>query len=227
MNMLNLDDDEKVSDVLPVSEFSEDRYVFMATKKGITKKTNLSLFARKWKSGIKAIKLDNDDELIGSAITNGNDEILLASSAGKLIRFSEKKVRSLGRNTRGVTGMRMKKGHQVISLMVADEEKEILCVCENGFGKRTSIDSFRTQNRGGQGVISIKTSERNGNMVASTLVDNNDGIMLISDKGTMIRTSADQIPSISRNTQGVKIITPKEGEKILECVRIDPEEEEE
>ena len=133
----------------------------------------------------------------------------------------------MGRTARGVRGMRIKKDQQIISLMVADNEKEILCVSENGFGKKTPVDDFPTHNRGGQGVISIKTSERNGLMVASTLVDNNDGIMLISDKGTMIRTSAEQIPTISRNTQGVKIITPKEGEKILECVRIDPEDEEE
>jgi len=227
VNMLNLDDDEKVSDILPVDEFSEDRFVFMATRKGTTKKTQLSFFAKKYKSGIKAINLDADDELIGSAITDGNDEILLASSSGKLIRFSEKKVRQMGRTARGVRGMRIKKDQRIISLMVANNAKEILCVSENGFGKRTPVDDFPTHNRGGQGVISIKTSERNGLMVASTLVDNNDGIMLISDKGTMIRTSAKQIPSISRNTQGVKIISPKEGEKILECVRIDPEEEEE
>ena len=227
VNMLNLDDDEKVSDILPVDEFSEDRYVFMATRKGTTKKTQLSFFAKKYKSGIKAINLDADDELIGSAITNGDDEILLASSAGKLIRFSEKKVRPMGRTARGVRGMRIKKDQQIISLMVANNEKEILCVSENGFGKKTPVDDFPTHNRGGQGVISIKTSERNGLMVASTLVDNNDGIMLISDKGTMIRTTAEQIPTISRNTQGVRIITPKEGEKILECVRIDPEDEEE
>ena len=227
VNMLNLDDDEKVSDILPVDEFSEDRFVFMATRKGTTKKTQLSFFAKKYKSGIKAINLDADDELIGSAITNGDDEILLASSAGKLIRFPENKVRPMGRTARGVRGMRIKKDQQIISLMVANNEKEILCVSENGFGKKTSVDDFPTHNRGGQGVISIKTSERNGLMVASTLVDNDDGIMLISDKGTMIRTSAEQIPTISRNTQGVKIITPKEGEKILECVRIDPEEEEE
>ena len=227
VNMLNLDDDEKVSDILPVDEFSEDRYVFMATRNGTTKKTQLSLFAKKYKSGIKAINLDADDELIGSAITNGDDEILLASSAGKLIRFSEKKVRPMGRTARGVRGMRIKKDQKIISLMVANNEKEILCVSENGFGKKTPVDDFPTHNRGGQGVISIKTSDRNGLMVASTLVDNNDGIMLISDKGTMIRTSAEQIPTISRNTQGVKIITPKEGEKILECVRIDPEDEEE
>ena len=223
VNMLNLDDEETVSDILPVDEFSDKKYIFMATKKGVTKKTQLSLFAKKYKSGIKAIKLDADDKLIGTAITDGKDEILLASSAGKLIRFHEKKVRSMGRVARG---MKIKKGQKIISLMVADHTKEILCVSENGFGKKSSIDDFRAQNRGGKGVIAIKTSERNGDMVSATLVNDASSIMLISDKGTMIRTSCNQIPTLTRNTQGVKIITPKEGEKIMECVRIDEEDSE-
>ena len=226
VNMLNLDDEETVSDILPVDEFSDKKYIFMATKKGVTKKTQLSLFAKKYKSGIKAIKLDADDKLIGTAITDGKDEILLASSAGKLIRFHEKKVRSMGRVARGVRGMKIKKGQKIISLMVADHTKEILCVSENGFGKKSSIDDFRSQNRGGKGVIAIKTSERNGDMVSATLVNDTSSIMLISDKGTMIRTSCNQIPTLTRNTQGVKIITPKEGEKIMECVRIDEEDSE-
>ena len=226
VNMLNLDDEETVSDILPVDEFSDKKYIFMATKKGVTKKTQLSLFAKKYKSGIKAIKLDADDKLIGTAITDGKDEILLASSAGKLIRFHEKKVRSMGRVARGVRGMKIKKGQKIISLMVADHTKEILCVSKNGFGKKSSIDDFRAQNRGGKGVIAIKTSERNGDMVSATLVNDTSSIMLISDKGTMIRTSCNQIPTLTRNTQGVKIITPKEGEKIMECVRIDEEDSE-
>ena len=226
VNMLNLDDEETVSDILPVDEFSDKKYIFMATKKGVTKKTQLSLFAKKYKSGIKAIKLDADDKLIGTAITDGKDEILLASSAGKLIRFHEKKVRSMGRVARGVRGMKIKKGQKIISLMVADHTKEILCVSENGFGKKSSINDFRSQNRGGKGVIAIKTSERNGDMVSATLVNDTSSIMLISDKGTMIRTSCNQIPTLTRNTQGVKIITPKEGEKIMECVRIDEEDSE-
>ena len=226
VNMLNLDDEETVSDILPVDEFSDKKYIFMATKKGVTKKTQLSLFGKKYKSGIKAIKLDADDKLIGTAITDGKDEILLASSAGKLIRFQEKKVRSMGRVARGVRGMKIKKGQKIISLMVADHTKEILCVSENGFGKKSSIDDFRAQNRGGKGVIAIKTSERNGDMVSATLVNDTSSIMLISDKGTMIRTSSNQIPTLTRNTQGVKIITPKEGEKIMECVRIDEEDAE-
>ncbi len=227
VNMLNLDDDERVSEILPVEEFSDDKFIFMATRKGITKKTNLSLFARKWKSGIKAINLDEDDRLVGTAITDGKKEILLASSAGKLIRFNETKVRAMGRTARGVKGMKLKKDQRLISLNVADPEKTVLCVSENGYGKKTNLDDFPTHNRGGQGVISIKTSERNGMMVAATLVNEEDGIMLISDKGTMIRTNVSQVPTLSRNTQGVKIITPKDNEKLTECVTIPEEEDQE
>jgi DNA gyrase subunit A len=227
VNMLNLDDDESVSDILPVGEFSEDQYIFMYTRNGTTKKTNLSLFSKKYKSGIKAINLDDDDRLIGTAITNGNQEILLASSSGKLIRFEEDQVRHMGRTARGVRGMKLKKGEKIISLMIADDTKTVLCVSENGYGKKTSLDDFPAHNRGGQGVISMKTSERNGLMVSSTLVDDDAGIMLISDKGTMIRTSVSQIPTLSRNTQGVKVITPKDGEKLIECVTIPDEGEDE
>ena len=226
VNMLNLDDDESVSEILPVDEFSDDKYIFMATRNGTTKKTNLSLFAKKYKSGIKAINLDDDDVLIGTAITSGEDEILLASSSGKLIRFSESHVRPMGRTARGVRGIKLKKGEKLISLMLGDPSKTILCVSENGFGKKTNLDDFPSHNRGGQGVISMKTSERNGVMVSSTLVEDDDGIMLISDKGTMIRTSVEQVPTLSRNTQGVKIITPKDGEKLIECVTIPKEDDE-
>jgi DNA gyrase subunit A len=226
VNMLNLDDDESVSEILPVDEFSDDKYIFMATRKGTTKKTNLSLFAKKYKSGIKAINLDDDDVLIGTAITSGEDEILLASSSGKLIRFSESHVRPMGRTARGVRGIKLKKGEKLISLMLGDPSKTILCVSENGFGKKTNLDDFPSHNRGGQGVISMKTSERNGVMVSSTLVEDDDGIMLISDKGTMIRTSVEQVPTLSRNTQGVKIITPKDGERLIECVTIPKEDDE-
>jgi DNA gyrase subunit A len=227
VNMLNLDDDESVSEILPVSEFREDQFIFMATRNGTTKKTNLSLFSKKYKSGIKAINLDEDDKLVGTAITSGDEEILLASSAGKLIRFNESHVRPMGRTARGVRGLRLKKGEKLISLMIANLEKTILCVSENGYGKKTALDDFPSHNRGGQGVISMKTSERNGSMVSAALVENEDGIMLISDKGTMIRTSVSQVPTLSRNTQGVKIISPKEGEKLIECVTIPKEDNEE
>ena len=132
----------------------------------------------------------------------------------------------MGRTARGVRGIKLKKGEKLISLMLGDPSKTILCVSENGYGKKTNLDDFPSHNRGGQGVISMKTSERNGVMVSSTLVEDDDGIMLISDKGTMIRTSVEQVPTLSRNTQGVKIITPKDGEKLIECVTIPKEDDE-
>ena len=226
VNMLNLDDDETVTQILPVEDFAEDKYVFMATRNGTVKKTSLKFFAKKYKSGIKAIKLDEGDKLVGSLVTDGDQEILLASLSGKLIRFHESKVRPMGRTARGVRGMKLQKDMKIISLMVGDATKTILCLSENGYGKKSKLEDFTMHNRGGQGVIALKTSDRNGLMVSASSVDEEDGIMLISDKGTMIRTSVGQIPTLGRNTQGVKVITPKEGEKLIEGVRIPPDEEE-
>ena len=226
VNMLNLDDDETVTQILPVEDFAEDKYVFMATRNGTVKKTSLKFFAKKYKSGIKAIKLDEGDKLVGSIVTDGDQEILLASLSGKLIRFHESKVRPMGRTARGVRGMKLQKDMKIISLMVGDTTKTILCLSENGYGKKSKLEDFTMHNRGGQGVIALKTSDRNGLMVSASSVDEEDGIMLISDKGTMIRTSVGQIPTLGRNTQGVKVITPKEGEKLIEGVRIPPDEEE-
>ena len=226
VNMLNLDDDETVTQILPVEDFAEDKYVFMATRNGTVKKTSLKFFAKKYKSGIKAIKIDEGDKLVGSVVTDGDQEILLASLSGKLIRFHESKVRPMGRTARGVRGMRLQKDMKIISLMLGDTTKTILCLSENGYGKKSKLEDFTMHNRGGQGVIALKTSDRNGLMVSASSVDEEDGIMLISDKGTMIRTSVGQIPTLGRNTQGVKVITPKEGEKLIEGVRIPPDEEE-
>ena len=226
VNMLNLDDDETVTQILPVEGFAEDKYVFMATRNGTVKKTSLKFFAKKYKSGIKAIKLDEGDKLVGSVVTDGDQEILLASLSGKLIRFHESKVRPMGRTARGVRGMRLQKDMKIISLMLGDTTKTILCLSENGYGKKSKLEDFTMHNRGGQGVIALKTSDRNGLMVSASSVDEEDGIMLISDKGTMIRTSVEQIPTLGRNTQGVKVITPKEGEKLIEGVRIPPDEAE-
>ncbi len=228
VNMLKLDDDESVSKILPVDEFNENDFVFMATEKGVVKKTKLSFFAKKYKSGIKAINLDDDDTLIGAAVTDGKQDILLASNLGKMIRFSEKKVRPMGRTARGVKGMKLpKKDSKVISMMIGEEEKTILCLSENGYGKKSRLEDFTLHNRGGQGVIALKTSERNGLMVSASSVTEDDGIMLISDKGTLIRTAINQIPTLSRNTQGVKVISPKDGEKLIEGVPFTIDEEEE
>ena len=167
-------------------------------------------------------KLDDDDKLVGTVITGGDDDILLSSSMGKLIRFHESKVRPMGRTARGVKGVSLKEDMKVISLMIGDANKKILCLSENGYGKQTRLEDFPSYNRGGQGVIALKTSDRNGKMVSAVAVDENDGIMLISDKGTLIRTAVSQIPTLGRNTQGVKVITPKDGEKLIEGVRIPP-----
>ena len=182
------------------------------------------MFAKKYKSGIKAINLDDNDKLVGSLVTDGNQEMLLASNSGKLIRFHESKVRPMGRTARGVRGLKIKKDQKIISLMIGNKNKTILCVSENGYGKKSRLDDFSLRNRGGQGVIALKTSERNGLMVSAVSVNDDDGVMLISDKGTMIRTVIDQIPTLGRNTQGVKVISPKQDEKVIECVRIPFEE---
>ena len=227
VNMLKLDDDESVSKILPVEEFNNNDFVFMATRKGVVKKTKLSYFAKKYKSGIKAINLDDDDMLIGAAVTDGKQDILLASNVGKVIRFNEKKVRPMGRTARGVKGMKLpSKDAIVISMMIGEDEKTILCLSENGYGKKSKLEDFTLHNRGGQGVIALKTSERNGLMVSASSVTEEDGIMLISDKGTLIRTAINQIPTLSRNTQGVKVISPKEGEKLIEGVPFTIDEEE-
>ena len=226
VNMLKLDNDESVSKILPVEEFNNNDFVFMATRKGVVKKTKLSYFAKKYKSGIKAINLDDDDMLIGAAVTDGKQDILLASNVGKVIRFNEKKVRPMGRTARGVKGMKLPgKDAIVISMMIGEDEKTILCLSENGYGKKSKLEDFTLHNRGGQGVIALKTSERNGLMVSASSVTEEDGIMLISDKGTLIRTAINQIPTLSRNTQGVKVISPKEGEKLIEGVPFTIDEE--
>ena len=228
VNMLKLDDDESVSKILPVDEFNENDFVFMATEKGVVKKTKLSFFAKKYKSGIKAINLDDDDTLIGAAVTDGKQDVLLASNLGKMIRFNEKKVRPMGRTARGVKGMKLsQKDSKVISMMIGEEDKTILCLSENGYGKKSRLEDFTLHNRGGQGVIALKTSDRNGLMVSASSVTEDDGIMLISDKGTLIRTAINQIPTLSRNTQGVKVISPKDGEKLIEGVPFTIDEEEE
>jgi len=228
VNMLKLDDNESVSKILPVDEFNENDFVFMATEKGVVKKTKLSFFAKKYKSGIKAINLDDDDTLIGAAVTDGKQDILLASNLGKMIRFNEQKVRPMGRTARGVKGMKLsQKDSKVISMMIGEEDKTILCLSENGYGKKSRLEDFTLHNRGGQGVIALKTSDRNGLMVSASSVTEDDGIMLISDKGTLIRTAINQIPTLSRNTQGVKVISPKDGEKLIEGVPFTIDEEEE
>jgi DNA gyrase subunit A len=225
VNLLPLEKDERVNAVLPVREFPEDLFVFFATRNGIVKKTPLSDYSRPRATGIWAIDLPEEDELVNVSLTDGDQDIMLFASSGKCIRFAESDVRSMGRTARGVIGIRLQEGQQVVSMLVVGEG-EILTVTENGYGKRTAVDEHPRQGRGGQGVIGIQTSERNGALISAIQVTRGDDIMLISDGGTLVRTSAGEISVLGRNTQGVTLIRLRQEEKLVGLERIQAEETE-
>ena len=216
-----LEEGERITAMLVVEEFTGDHYVFMATRTGIVKKTALSDFARPRSVGLRAIELRDGDTLVGTAITDGKQDIMLVSDSGKTLRFPESAVRPMGRQARGVRGMRLKPGAEMISLIIPDDEKQILTVSENGYGKRTDTGQFPVKGRANQGVIGMITSERNGPVVGAVQVDDNNEIMLISDKGTLVRTRAAEVSRVSRSTQGVTLINLKEGEKLVGLEQID------
>ena len=217
-NVLPLEEDEKVTSFLPVDEYKDGHFVLMATQKGVVKKTALKAFEKRYAPGLRAINLDDGDKLIGTIITDGNDEVCLASKSGKAIRFKETDARPMGRSTRGVKGMNISKEDKVISLIKVNPESHLLTLSENGYGKRTNISEFSGQKRGGKGVIALNTSQRNGKMVAAVQVLDGDEVMLIGNRGTMIRTKVDQISIIGRNTQGVRVVTTREGESLVDAV---------
>ena len=226
VNLLPLEKEERINAVLPVRDFPEEMYVFFATRRGIVKKTPLSDYSRPRANGIWAIDLPEDDELVNASLTDGHQDIMLFSSSGKCIRFAESDVRSMGRVARGVIGIRLQKGQNVVSMLVMDEG-DVLTVTENGFGKRTAAEEHHRQGRGGQGVIGIKTSKRNGALIAAIQVTDQDDIMLISDGGTLVRTTAGEISSLGRNTQGVTLIRLRQDEKLVGLERIQPDAEDE
>ena len=215
VNLFPLEEGEKINAILPVKEFDENHYIFMATAKGTVKKTALIEFSNPRKSGIIAINLDDSDYLIGAEITNGTSDIVLVSDNGKAVWFDEEDVRPMGRNTRGVRGMKMLAKQQVISLLIAADDKQtVLVATENGYGKRTVLSDFRHSGRATQGVKAIATSERNGVVVAARLVNDDDEIMLITTGGVLIRTRVKEIRELGRATQGVTLINLGEGEKL-------------
>ncbi len=226
VNLLPLEKDESINAILPVKEFSENLFVFMVTSSGTCKKTSLSNFSRPRKGGIIAIELRGDDRLVGVEITSGEHDILLFSSAGKSIRFRESDVRSVGRTAIGVRGIRLADGDNVVSLIVAQETDPILTATEKGYGKRTNLDEYRTQARGGSGVISIKTSQRNGKVVGAIQVTDEDEMMLISNKGTLVRARSNDVSIIGRNTQGVTLINIAEDEELVSVAKIAESDEE-
>jgi DNA gyrase subunit A len=226
VNLLPLEKEERVNAVLPVREYGDDQFVFFATRKGIVKKTALSAYSRPRANGIWAIDLSEGDELVNVEITDGERDIMLFSSSGKSIRFAESDVRPTGRMTRGVIGIRLQPGQSVVSMLVVGEG-EVLTATEHGFGKRTAMDEHHRQGRGGQGVIGIRTSKRNGALVSAIQVTDDNDIMLISDGGTLVRTRTDEISTLGRNTQGVTLIRLSEEEKLVSLARIEADSEEE
>jgi DNA gyrase subunit A len=221
VNILPLQPDEKINAILPVREFAEDKYVFLSTSNGTVKKVSLEQFSRPRSNGIIAVELVDGDKLIGAALTDGSQDVLLFSDAGKAIRFKEIDVRPTGRTARGVRGIKLQKDQKVISLVIANDHGAILTATENGYGKRTAMDEYRLIGRGGQGVISIQISERNGKVVGAIQVKDEDEIMLISDGGMLVRIPAEQISVIGRNTQGVRLVNLSNEEKLIGVERVE------
>ncbi len=227
VNMFPLEDGEKINAILPIKEFTEDRYIFMCTAQGTVKKTPLSDFSNPRKAGIIAVALDDGDFLIGAEITNGTQDIVLVSDAGKAVWFDEEDVRPMGRSARGVRGMKLGDGQQVLSLLVADNHQQtVLVATANGYGKRTVLADFRHSGRGTQGVIAIAASERNGKVVAARLVSDEDEIMLITTGGVLIRTRVREIRELGRATQGVTLIALDEGETLAGLEKVVESEDE-
>lgn len=228
VNLLPLEANERITAILPVREYEEGRHVFMATASGTVKKTALTDFSRPRSAGIIAINLNEGDELIGVDLTDGKDEVMLFSAAGKVVRFSEEAVRKMGRTATGVRGIRLGEGDSVVSLIIPRGDGCILTVTQNGFGKRTESAQYPTKSRATQGVISIKVSERNGPVVGAIQVDEADQIMMITDAGTLVRTRVSEVSTVGRNTQGVTLIRTAEDENVVGLQRVaEPVEDEE
>ena len=226
VNLLPLDEGERISSILPVEEYSADKYVLMATANGTVKKTSLDQYSRPRSVGLRAVDLVDGDHLVGTAIIDDESDVMLLSSEGKAVRFASTDARPMGRVSKGVRGMRLPEEHRVISMVVPEVDGFLLTVCENGYGKRTTVDEFPTKGRGGKGMIAIQASERNGPLVGACQLFSGDEIMLISDQGTMVRTRGDEVSVVGRNTQGVRIIRLKEGENLVSLARIaEPEED--
>src|SRR5512137_570023 len=223
VNLLPLEENERITAVLPIREYEDDKFVFMATASGTVKKTPLVAFSRPRSAGIIAVDLEPGEKLVGVAITDGTRDVMLCSSEGKAIRFSEDDVRAMGRNAAGVRGIRLPEGEQVISLIIPDANGLILTASENGYGKLTPAEEFPVHGRGGQGVIAMQTTERNGRLVAATQVATSDELMLMSSSGTLVRTRAGEISVLGRNTQGVRLIRLDDGERLVGVEPVEPE----
>jgi DNA gyrase subunit A len=225
VNLLPLEEGERVTSILPVEEYTEGSYIFMATANGTVKKTALTDFSRQRSVGLRALELEEGDVLVGTAITNGKCDVMLFSSEGKAVRFKEGDVRAMGRTARGMRGIKLGSGHQMISLIIPRDDGKVLTVSENGYGKRTLMEEFPTKGRGAKGVIAMQTTDRNGKLVGAVQVFDGDELMLISNQGTLVRTSTDEVSILGRNTQGVRVIRTKQGEHLVGVERIEEPED--
>ena len=226
-NLLNLSN-QTVASIINVRKLDnedEQRHLIMATQNGIVKKSKLSVYSNPRATGVNAIKLDPNDDVIGVALTSGNDHIVLGTQDGMAIHFHEEQVRSMGRVSRGVKGIKLRGKDTVVGMVIAEKGASLLTVCEKGYGKRTSLDDYRCQSRGGIGLINIKTTARNGKVVTIKAVQEKDELMMITANGMIIRTGLEQIRSIGRNTQGVRLINLKPGDKLVAAEKIIPEGE--
>ena len=226
VNLLNLESGERVSAFLPVREFQEGRYIVFATKTGLIKKTELMAYANPRPSGIRAIGLEQGDEVIGVRLTDGQQELILSTADGQSIRFKEEQVRATGRGTFGVVGMKLDSNDKVVSMEILSLGADILTVAEGGFGKRTEMDEYRLQSRGGKGIITMKTTEKTGRVIGVQLVGADDQLMLITNTGKIIRLRINDIRVIGRNTQGVRLIDLDDGERVVSLARLAEKEEE-
>jgi DNA gyrase subunit A len=224
INLLDVSSEEKIAAMIRVREFANTQHLVFATENGVVKKTNLEAFGNPRAGGIIAISIDEGDRLIGVKMTAGNDDVMLITHNGMSIRFNEEQLRDQGRDTRGVRGITLRKGDRVDSVEVVEPNATLLAITENGYGKRTSFDEYRVQSRGGMGIITIKTTERNGKVVGAHSVHDNDAIMLITSGGQMIRMPVSDIRTISRNTQGVRLINLGADDKLVSATTVEPEE---
>jgi DNA gyrase subunit A len=220
VNLLPLDEGERITSILPVEGYEEGHFIFMATARGVVKKTDMQQFARQRSVGLRALELEEDDWLVGTAVTDGSCDVMLLSSEGKAVRFQEQAVRAMGRTARGVRGIKLGDEHRLISLIVPQTDSTILTVSEKGYGKRTDTDEFPCKGRGTKGVIAMATTAKNGPLVGAVQVSAGDEIMLISDQGTAVRTRVEEISTLGRNTQGVRVIKTREDEKLVRLSRI-------
>ena len=220
VNLLDLQPDDVISAVVPVSEFSEDRFLFTATRKGIIKKTVLSAYGNVRRDGIIALKVQEDDNLIGASVTDGSDDVMLVTRSGQAVRFTERDVRPMGRVSTGVKGIELRGGDEVVDMVVLRGQGSILTLCENGYGKRTEPREYSRIRRGGMGVIDIKTTARNGWVVACKEVSENDEVMIVTQNGIMIRVPVAGIRKIGRNTEGVRVISLDQGDRVIDMTRV-------